>query len=419
MGERALDVAFQRRGDVGDGRHFGHREGAVHRVDGPQQRIGDWLRTARGAIGQPGVHDLQVSGDFRLEDFQQHRVDGKHGAALGFALGHLFRCFGCLDGRLGLGLDCNFWLGSGFGRLLTRCDVAGFFAGGKQFRGCLDAVEVGMHRLALKRGAQQRQVIERQLHQRKHLRACRSTAVEHAVEQALDLPAEFAERLGAYQAAAALQRVEYATDRPQQLCVLRIVAPDRQQLREILDLLLEFLEEDFADLVVDFLAARAIEAGNERADGADCRRLGGRRPIGGKGLFRLEGGNLGSGADRGCGNGFGNRLGNGRLDHRLRRGRRGGLGRRGANFDRQRPVAKRRQALAGDFENLLAVRTPVAQGFEEILEAGQCIGQAIHLLAIGHAVAAQQFVVGELTHADQVVGRQRQVRASATRRTLR
>ena len=91
-----------------------------------------------------------------------------------------------------LGLGCNFRLGSGFGRLLTRCDVAGFFAGGKQFRGCLDAVEVGMHRLSLKRGAQQRQVIERQLHQRKNLRACRSTAIEHAVEQTLDLPAEFA-----------------------------------------------------------------------------------------------------------------------------------------------------------------------------------------------------------------------------------
>ena len=60
--------------------------------------------------------------------------------------------------------------------------------------------------------------------------------------------------------------------------------------------------------------------------------------------------------------------------------------------------------MACHVENLLAVRSPIAQGLEEIFKTGQCVCQAIHLLAIGHLATAQQLVVSELPDTDQVIG---------------
>ena len=146
-----------------------------------------------------------------------------------------------------------------------------------------DAGQVGvMRRFAAQRGVQLRQRVEGLVDQRDHRRAGRTRAVEHAVEHVLDLPAELAQGLGADQAAAALERVEHAADRTQLLGVVRRVAPRRQQFVEVADLFLEFLEEDFADLVVDVVAGRFETAGGAAGDRAPARALalGDRRGVG-------------------------------------------------------------------------------------------------------------------------------------------
>src|SRR5690606_38703704 len=92
------------------------------------------------------------------------------------------------------------------------------------------------------------------------------------------------------------QGMEHAADRAQQFAVLGRAPPYRQQLVEVADLLLEFLQEDLADLVVDFLAGR-FETGDRRAragvDGGG-RGLGGRlgRRSGSRRVRRLRLGGL-------------------------------------------------------------------------------------------------------------------------------
>ena len=49
----------------------------------------------------------------------------------------------------------------------------------------------------------------------------------------------------------------------------------------------------------------------------------------------------------------------------------------------QRPVAQCLEAAAGDFENILAARAAVAQGFQVVLQAGHGIGQGVQLAAAG------------------------------------
>ena len=242
MGKRAFDESFQRGGDVGDQHYLGHRERAIHRVNGTQQRIGHRLRAARSAIGKPCIHNFQVSGDFGLEDFQQNRVDGEHRVRVLVARGRFFRVLGNpFRLRLQLGsklvtrcVDCR----RKFRFLRERCGVADFFADSQLLGGRLDAFEVGMDLLALQGGAQQRQAFQHQLHQRQHLRTRRTTTVEHTVEQAFNLPAEIAERLGADQATTALQGVEHAADGTQQFRIGRFLAPGRQQLRQVVDFFL-------------------------------------------------------------------------------------------------------------------------------------------------------------------------------------
>ncbi len=459
-GQRTLEVTLERRGDFGERGHLGHGEGAVHGVHGAQQRVGDRLAAAAGG-GEPRVDGFQVAGDFRLEDLEQHRVDGEAGFRGG--LGHFdggrndFR-----QHRLGLGRRGH-GLGLHRGRRGRRDRLGGrgrrrrvehFLARGNALGQRLDARQVGVHRFALQRGAQQRQRVEGVFDQRHHGRAGRARAVEHAVEHGLDLPAELAQGLGANQAATALERVEDAADRPQLLHVVGLAAPVRQELLEVADFLLEFLQEDFADLVVDFVAG-AVETGDGGRAGDDRRgRDGFRRRDRRGGLddrrrfrhrlgdgFRLERGHrrgdfgrqldlrrlaeveaevgeigLGGGFHHrlGFGDGFHHGLGRGRRRHfGHRRGRdrlgggRGGHrgGRRRQVFGRQRPVAERLEVLAGDIEDLFALRATVAQRLEVVLEASERVGQAVHLLAVGHAAAAQQFVLGELAHGGQVLRR--------------
>ena len=81
------------------------------------------------------------------------------------------------------------------------------------------------------------------------------------------MPAELAQRLGAHQPATALQGVEHAADRTQPLRIVRRTAPGGKQFVQVVDLFLEFFQEDLADFVVD-LVAGGIEPD------ADHRRTG-------------------------------------------------------------------------------------------------------------------------------------------------
>ena len=61
-GEQALDVDLGRTGDLGDHRHFGHREGAVQRVERTLQAVVD-RRGRVCACGQPLLDRDQVAAD--------------------------------------------------------------------------------------------------------------------------------------------------------------------------------------------------------------------------------------------------------------------------------------------------------------------------------------------------------------------
>src|SRR5690606_40651083 len=72
--------------------------------------------------------------------------------------------------------------------------------------------------------------------------------------------------------AAALERMENASDRTQAIEILGDLAPLGQHVAQVADLFLEFLEEDLADLVVDLVASGFETAGAAGAHGR--RRMG-------------------------------------------------------------------------------------------------------------------------------------------------
>ena len=198
-----------------------------------------------------------------------------------------------------------------------------------------------------------------------HRRAGRTRTIQHPIQHVFHVPAEFAQGLGTHQAAAALEGMEHATDRAQQLAIIRAPAPSRQQFAQIDDFLLEFLEEDLADLVVDFFPG-AFEAGAQR------RRIALHRNH----LHR-------------CGD----------LIHR-RQGRcrckRGGFGLGNIRGDlvpgafRQRPVSQCLQAVTGLVEQVLPLAVRVAQGLQVVLHAGQGIGQRVEFASARHLALADQ-----------------------------
>ena len=214
----------------------------------------------------------------------------------------------------------------------------------------------------------------------------RPLAVAHLVQHVLDMPAEVAQGAGADQATTALQGVEHAADRQHPLHVFRLQAPGRQQFVEVADFLVEFLQEDLADLVVD-LVAGVVEAGGQRGRGGLHRDHFGF----GRGDFAL-------GLDRrsGCLD-----LGDGVFDRRLR-------GFRFAAF-RDRPVAQQFQAAAGLVEQVLALAERIAQRFQVVLHAGQRIGQGVQLAPAGHLLLADQFGLAVTPQRFQVTGRFRQL----------
>ena len=411
--KRALDEAFQRRRHIGDRQHFGHGESAIHRVDRTQQWIGDGLRAPGRALRKPGIDHFQMSRNFGLQDFQQNRVDREQRAFVpvpGFGNGH-FRPRGLhLRHASHERVVRVFAIATGFRRVGHRgMAISDVFAGSHPVGRGLDSFQVGEYLLALQRGTQQRQVLQCQLHDGNHFRAGGTASIQHAVERALDFPAEFAQGLCADQATAAFERVEHTADGTQQFGVGRILAPGRQELRKVLDLFLEFLEEHFTDLVVDLFAAGAVETRDHVADHAGKDRVG-HDACGNRvecrhcrRRFEIHFGRHG----RRRPHRFRCRWRRGGHDRRWRLGKRRRRGSRGSRtvLRRQGPVTERGQALPGHFQDLVAIRAAIPKGFEEVFQTGQGIGEAIHLLAAGHVLATQQFVVGELAHAHQVVGR--------------
>ena len=197
--------------------------------------------------------------DLGLEDLAQHAVHrgGRTLARFDHVLpGHGF------DGRNGG--DRGHRSHRGGGR------VERFLAGGDALGHRLHRVQVGDDAaLPAQRRIELRQHLASLPHHRQHRRARRPGAVEHAVEHPFDLPAEFAQRARADQAATALEGVEHAADRTQPLKVLRRFLPVRDHPLQVGALFLEFLQEHLADVRVD--VGGGIEAAHRRHLRGPCR----------------------------------------------------------------------------------------------------------------------------------------------------
>ena len=424
--DQSLDPAFGRADRIGDFRDFRHREGAVHGVHGAQQvAVGD--ARARRIVRQPALNGRQMAIHLDAQDLQQHRIDVDR---------HLLDCgrFDGFDGRFDFGRRGLFFQDRFHDRRRwrVRCGVERFLARGQAVGHRLDTGQVERAGRLAQQGAVQRgQHAMRLPDQSDHRRTGGAALVEHAVEHVLDLPTELTQQLGADQPATALERVEDAADRTQALDLVRRFAPGRDQVVKVADFFLELLEEDLADLVVDFLVVEVEAAFGDRQ----------RRP--GFGDLPLRG--FGCGSIRTCGRalhlaqggivGFGRqfrpRLGIGGLDLHIRgdrarrRAARQGLRvvqqllvgvleflveerRLGLALWRQWPVAQRLQAVAGDREDVVATAALVAQCLQVVLDAGKRVGQRIQLLSARDALALQQFVLGIAANAGQVFGGLRQ-----------
>ena len=302
IGQRALDEGFGRSRHRGDLRHIGHGKCATHRVHGAQQAVSHWLRL-RARACQPVLDRGQVLADFGLQDLAQHAVHRRRGT-------------GC--GRFGRSLPGN----AGCDGCRFTDHMEGIFAGGDAIGHILHAKHVGMDMPGTaQRGVELRQYLVGLVDHRHHRRTGRATAIEHAVEHALDLPAELAQGARANQPAAALERVEHAPYRAQALQVVRCRTPDRQQAPEVFQLFIELLDEYLADVLVDLFAAVVEATIHLRGCKCRCRCSPSRSRDLKRGHLRGRRGGLGSQwIKTGCGHvQFGHERGDVRIDLDRRR----------------------------------------------------------------------------------------------------
>ncbi len=275
--KRTLEVTFRRAGDGRDLRHIGHGESTVHRVHGAQQAVGHRLRSIGSRI-QPRLQRRLVHLDLGFQDLAQHAVDvGRR----------------TLDHRHSLGRNgLHDRRHRGARRPLQR-HVEGLFARGHAIGDGLHGLQIGGDTTAIAQcRVELRQRVVGLADQRNHGRRGRAAAIEHAVEHALDLPAELAQGARTHQPATALEGMEHATDRAQAVQVVRRGAPGRKQVAQVHQLFVELFDEHLADVLVDVLAI-VFEArldadviggrGHRRAP-----RCGGRRHGLGVGAFRAE-----------------------------------------------------------------------------------------------------------------------------------
>ena len=274
MRDAAPHQGFGRRQNTDERTDFRHRERAVHGVDGAEYGILEFGMAGGGRTRQPGVQCLEMAADLRTQDFQQHRIDdrrGRRGRRNLRQLGSGFRHRGHENLRLAGGNDR--------GRLRLVNHV---FAGSQAFGDIAQALHVDRGAFAQQGFLEARQRIHRGADHGQYGGAGRTRTVKHAVQQALDLPAEFTQDLGTDQAAATLERMEHAPDRTHQLDVVRIAAPVGVEAVQIRTLFGELLEEDFTDFVVDTFGLHvetghgiAVRIGRRHGDngGRDGSRL--------------------------------------------------------------------------------------------------------------------------------------------------
>ena len=454
---QALDPGFHRRQNVADGGDVDHRDGAVERMHGAQQRFGRRFRRAVEVF----LDHAEVRGNFALQDVEQDRVDVRQRARDQFA-----RAVGkaCLARQVSAAADIgaerrqsarrdrhapSHRAPHGAGQRHAVAQPR-FLAGGEAVGGFGDAFDVRLAGRFATQGAEQDRDRGDGVPDQGDDR-CRggNGAVEDAVEQALDLPAEFAQRERSHQTSRTLEGVEGAADRLELVEIGRIALPRRQLPAQVRQFLLDLLDEDLADVVVDFLAGRALEPGRglrlERdflldflfdLGPATVRIRRGGPAFGDVGLHQaqaIEVLRAAVGRSRVtddevfqrvarqhvhrrqagarqvvAGVGLGSRRRRRRLHDRLaaRGGRRqleggGHRGDRGEVLRRggwQRPVAERLEALARDVEDAVAAAALVARGFQVVLDRGQCIGQLVHLFGGRHALVRDQLDLDEAHH---------------------
>ena len=170
---------IQRRGQLGNRQHPGHRRTALEGVQGALQLIAGLQRHVFGRLIQEAVEAVQMGFGFFAEDLQQQGIKGRD--VLGIFIGGPFLALG---------------QGMGAGGQLVDVVALALCTGGKfghQFR-------------------QQRHHISQQL---LHGSARCDAVLQHAVEQVFHGPGQFAEHQRTDHSTTALQRVERATHVPQ------------------------------------------------------------------------------------------------------------------------------------------------------------------------------------------------------------
>ena len=239
VGDAASDQGFRRRKYAGHVRNLGHGESTVHGVDGAEKRIVIIGMAGDGSTLQPFIDRLQMTGDFGLQNFKQHRIDDR--------LRRRFRFRGFRHGRGGDRRPGN--CGNDFRCLLLL--VINVFACRKALRYLVQAGKIETDAFTGQGPVEYRQRGDGTLdHHHDRIRN-RPRAVQNPVQQAFDFPAEFAERFGADQAATAFQGVEYAPDRADQLDVFGIALPVLEEALQIGILFVELFKEDLADFIID------------------------------------------------------------------------------------------------------------------------------------------------------------------------
>ncbi len=253
-----LDQFFQRRGDLGDRQDAGHVRAALEGMQGALQGVGDRLRQFAGAVGEEADQGLQVGLRLVGEDFQELRIEQLDVALrLGGGLRRVGQrqCRGAiLRGHRLLRLDFR-----RYATVVRRRRFRQRLAPGQGMRGGRQQIDVVA--LALGVGGELLDQLRQQRHHlvdhAPHRLAGGDAAVEHAIEQVLDRPGQFADHQGADHPSAALEGMEGTAHFGQRLAVVLVGLPGRQVLADGLQDLAGLLDEDLAQLLVHrFLVGR-------------------------------------------------------------------------------------------------------------------------------------------------------------------
>ena len=243
-----------------------------------QNRFGDGQRAGAG-LGEKIVDDAQMHRRFTFEDIEQDRIQSRQGA--GDDLDRIIleldrcryrrRCRHVLQGCRNTARDPL--LDHALDHRRRRCAArySGQFALCQAIGGVHDGLDINVGRtFATQGGKLSGQGIDGMFDQGHGLRAGTDRAVEHAIEHALDLPAEFAKGECADKSTRTLQGVERATDRFDLFEIIRLRTPLRKLRAQVVDFLLHFFDEDITDLVIDLVGGGNLEAA---IGGSSCGNL--------------------------------------------------------------------------------------------------------------------------------------------------